>query len=376
MQTVRIAAAQTVEFREDVGAALTCVADVAARAEAQGVALLCFPEGFLQGYLTEKTAARRNALDLKSPEFEAVLNRLPKTGPMIVMGMIEADGGRLFNTAIVVDRGAVIGRYRKTHLLRGERAFDAGHDYPVFEVAGLRFGINICCDTNFPEAAQELAGRGASLIVCPANNMLRRETAEAFRDMHNSARGDRCRETGLWLLSADVTGERDGRVSWGPTAVLNPGGEVVAQAPLEEAGWVVFDIPATGEGREDSPRRGAPLPRPADWASVFPDGVRMGRFRKKPVVIDAVHFTLEIAHNGWPPSVLQENPWLDEALREGAIFVSKTPVEGRPIEPPFMLIRTLEGDLSGMPGDWIIRGVKGELYACKPDVFAVTYELA
>src|SRR6266849_5728286 len=89
MKTVRIAAAQTVEFREDIDAALSCVADVAAHAEAEGASLLCFPEGFLQGYLTDETPARRNALDLASPAFEAVLHRLPTTGPMTVMGLIE-----------------------------------------------------------------------------------------------------------------------------------------------------------------------------------------------------------------------------------------------------------------------------------------------
>jgi predicted amidohydrolase len=243
MKTARIAAAQTVEFREDIEAALSCMADVAARAETGGASLLCFSEGFLQGYLTEEVPARRNALDLASPAFEAVRSRLPKTGPMIVMGLIEVAEGRLFNTAIVVDRGAVIGRYRKVNLLDGEQIFDAGSDSQVFETAGLRFGINICYDTSFPEAARKVADLGASLIVCPANNMCRRKTAQALRDVHNSVRGERCRETGLWLVSADVTGERDGRISWGPTAVLNPAGEVVAQLPLETTGLLVFDIP-------------------------------------------------------------------------------------------------------------------------------------
>jgi predicted amidohydrolase len=162
---------------------------------------------------------------------------------MIVLGLIEVEEGRLFNTAIVVDRGAVIGRYRKAHLRAGEQIFDAGSDSHVFEIAGLRFGINICYDTNFPGAARKVADLGASLIVCPANNMCRRKTAEALKNVHNSVRGERCRETGLWLVSADVTGERDGRISWGPTAVLNPDGEVVAQLPPEKTGLLVFDIP-------------------------------------------------------------------------------------------------------------------------------------
>jgi predicted amidohydrolase len=243
MKTARIAAAQTVEFREDIEAALNCVADVAAHAETEGASLLCFPEGFLQGYLTDEVPARRNALDLASPAFEVLLNRLPKIGPMIVMGLIEVEQGRLFNSAIVVDRGTVIGRYRKVHLLRGEQIFTAGSDSQVFEIGSLRFGINICYDTNFPEAARKVADLGASLLVCPANNMHHRKTAEALKDVHNSVRGERCRETGLWLVSADVTGERNGRISWGPTAVLNPAGEVVAQLPLEKTGLLLFDIP-------------------------------------------------------------------------------------------------------------------------------------
>jgi predicted amidohydrolase len=161
------------------------------------------------------------------------------------MGLIEAEAGRLFNTAIVLEHGKVVGRYRKAHLLGGEKIFDAGNESPVFHMSGLRFGINICYDTNFPEAARQIADAGGSLIVCPANNMLRHAVAVTFKDVHNAVRGERCRETGMWLLSADVTGERDGRVSWGPTAVLSPAGEVVAQLPLGESGLLVFDIPCT-----------------------------------------------------------------------------------------------------------------------------------
>jgi len=247
LQTVRIAAAQTPEFREDLEGALAHATDLAARAEAQGAALLCFPEGFLQGYLTEEAPARRHALDLASPGFAALLDRFPRTGPVLVMGLIEVEHGRLFNTAVVVDRGVLVGRYRKTYLLGGERFFEPGRDSPIFEVAGLRFGINICYDTNFPQAAGKVADQGAALLLCPANNMLRRPVAEQWRDRHNAARGDRCRETGLWLLSSDVTGERDGRIAWGPTAVLNPTGNVVAQLPLEQPGLLVFDL-ALGSG--------------------------------------------------------------------------------------------------------------------------------
>lgn len=136
-------------FREDIEAALDCVADVAARAEAEGASLLCFPEGFLQGYLTDETPARRNALDLTLPAFKAVLNRFPKTGAMMVMGLIEAKEGRLFNTAIVVNHGALIG-YRKVHLLRSEQIFDAGSDSHVFEIFEYASELTFAATRTFP----------------------------------------------------------------------------------------------------------------------------------------------------------------------------------------------------------------------------------
>jgi predicted amidohydrolase len=243
MATHRIAAAQTPEFRNDIEGAIGHLVHATEQAHAAGASLACFPEAFLQGYLTEERSARAAAIDLGSSVFGGVLERLPEGGPMLVFGLIEVDDGRLFNTAVVVHRRALIGRYRKVHLLSRERCFDAGRASGVFEMDGLRFGINICYDTNFAAAAQAIAALGASLIVCPANNMLPRKAAEKWKDLHNTIRAQRCEETGLWLVSADVTGERDGCVSWGPTAVINPKGEVAAQLPLGVPGLLVFDLP-------------------------------------------------------------------------------------------------------------------------------------
>ena len=80
----------------------------------------------------------------------------------------------------------------------------------------------------------------------------------------------------------------------------------------------------------------------------------MGRFRKRPVEIEA--FRLPLA-DPMPP-------WLAEAVAAGKV----RPYRGG------AKIDTLEGLLTAAPDDWIIRGVKGELYSCKPDVFALTYE--
>ena len=240
---MRIAAAQTPEFRNDVAGALEWAAATVARAAAAGVELLCFPEAYLQGYLTEPEATQAAAIDLAADAAKAMAAQLASSAPTVVLGLIERDGDLLYNTAVVMADGAIVGRYRKANLLPGERVYTPGTETPTFEIGRLRFGINICFDTNFPGAAAAVQAGGATLIVCPSNNMMPRQRSAEYRDVHNRVRGERCRETGLWLLSADITGERGDRVCWGPTAVLNPDGEVAAQLPLDAPGLLVFDLP-------------------------------------------------------------------------------------------------------------------------------------
>lgn len=85
------------------------------------------------------------------------------------------------------------------------------------------------------------------------------------------------------------------------------------------------------------------------------------KFRKKPVVIEAVQF------NGLDDYL----KILDWMKRYGDTYALADEVR---YSTPEMSIQTLEGTMSARPGDWIIRGVRGEFYPCKPDIFAATYE--
>jgi hypothetical protein len=89
------------------------------------------------------------------------------------------------------------------------------------------------------------------------------------------------------------------------------------------------------------------------------------KFRKKPVVIEAVQFT--------GISAIRSAPWLARALDQGELWPA-TGTARVAAEVDAIEIATLEGIHRASPGDWIIRGVKGELYPCKPDIFAATYE--
>jgi predicted amidohydrolase len=154
--------------------------------------------------------------------------------------MIELLRGWYFNSAVVIRAGQVVGVYRKTHLTVGESLFEPGDAFPVFEQNGVIYGINICFDTRFADAAAPLA---AQLMLVPAQNMMKRAAAEEWKLLHNPIRAEHVRETGMWLISADVTGARDDlRVAYGPTSVMNPTAEVVAQVPLMATGMVIAEI--------------------------------------------------------------------------------------------------------------------------------------
>lgn len=88
----------------------------------------------------------------------------------------------------------------------------------------------------------------------------------------------------------------------------------------------------------------------------------MAKYRKKPVVVEAEQW--------FPGKNVEGVIPLSEAPLVNPILIKET---GYPVEQ-LGYIHTLEGGYIVSPGDWIITGVKGEKYACKPDVFEKTYE--
>jgi predicted amidohydrolase len=243
-QAVKLGACQTPEILGDVDAAVRCIEEFCLQSERGGADLLLFPECFLQGYLVTEAHMNRHALDLGSAAFRSVTARLADVDPVLVIGMIERAGNRLYNSAVVLQHGQVAGVYRKTHLTPGEALFDSGSKYPVFQVKGLRYGINVCYDTQFADAAAAIAAQGARVLLVPAQNMMRRQAAETWKDRHNRIRAERVRETGMWLVSADVTGERGAtHIAYGPTSVMNASADVIEQVPLRRTGMVTAQIP-------------------------------------------------------------------------------------------------------------------------------------
>ncbi len=209
-------------------------------AQTQKVQLAVFPECYLTGYFTNTTDAQKAALDFQTNEFQNILEQFQPYQLTVVLGLIERQGTALFNTAAVISSGRLLGAYRKTH--PNEKCFTAGQEYPVFDVQDTKFGINICFDANFPEAAARVAQAGAKIIVYPLNNALPEDIAARWREKSPENLRLRARETGCHIVSADVAGHCDSHLSYGCTQIVNPAGETLHSVPELEIGVAMTSI--------------------------------------------------------------------------------------------------------------------------------------
>lgn len=94
------------------------------------------------------------------------------------------------------------------------------------------------------------------------------------------------------------------------------------------------------------------------------------KYRKKPVVIEAFQYDGDLKGsdgNYYVPD------WAAKAFEEGTMYFGSIKGDEPPCE---LFIKTLEGNMAASIGDYIIQGVNGELYPCKPDIFEKTYEVA
>jgi hypothetical protein len=85
----------------------------------------------------------------------------------------------------------------------------------------------------------------------------------------------------------------------------------------------------------------------------------MGYYRKKPITIEAFKWSGDVYQ-------IEDPEWIVDLIEHGKVTINF----------PNMFIETLEGIMKADAGDWIIKGVKGEVYPCKPDIFEATYEPA
>jgi predicted amidohydrolase len=225
---MKIAGVQMDVALADVDANLTCILERLRETRAHGATLTIFPECAATGYCFESLQeARPLAQTVPGPATERIAAACRELGGYAIFGMLEADGERVFNSAVLVGGEGVVGSYRKVHLpFLGVDMFTSYGDRPfaVHEIGGVRVGMNICYDAAFPEAARSLAILGADLIALPTNWPPGAECAA--RHSINT----RAMENAVYFAAVNRVGSERGFEFIGGSSICDPSGQTLARS--------------------------------------------------------------------------------------------------------------------------------------------------
>lgn len=229
------------------GGSMEAIALIAARVrtcESIGVRFLCCPEGVLGGLADYASRPYEIAIDVQNGQLQRALTPIASDTVTTILGFTEiGDHGRLFNSAAVVHKGAVIGLYRKLHPAINKSIYASGSETPVFTVGDLTFGIVICRDSTFREPARVMADRGATALFIPTNNALL--PMKGGVDIVEHARETDiglARENNVSVIRADVAGRANGLVSYGSSGIVDRHGIMLRAAKQLEVDFVVAEI--------------------------------------------------------------------------------------------------------------------------------------
>lgn len=263
MTAVKVGLAQINTTVGNVRANAAKVVDAARWARGKGADILLTPEQALTGYPAEDLLLR--------PEFvrrqTQVLGQLREDLALfpdlhVVVGHVCERDGKLYNAATVFVNGRVVARYFKRELpdygvFDEKRYFQAGSEPSVFEVKGVRFGLNICEDAWFAESPAAAAACGAQvLLILNASPYTVGKQAERIERVGHNVRG-------MSALYLNKVGGQDELVFDGGSFVMDPAGVVTQRLPVFEEKLAMVDIGSRGELL-------APLP---ESDAVWPEGV-------------------------------------------------------------------------------------------------------
>lgn len=158
------------DVSHDIARNIACVAHELEHMRAD---LIVLPELCMCGYLfADRTQLRSVAQPVPNGEIVRQMQMLSERyRAAILFGMAELDGTHIYNTAVAVDNGRYVGKYRKVHLSDLEKElFDRGTQTTcVLSVGGVRIGVQICFDLWFPEVSRAQRRQGAELLCALAD---------------------------------------------------------------------------------------------------------------------------------------------------------------------------------------------------------------
>ncbi|KZD08961.1 N-carbamoyl-D-amino-acid hydrolase [Oceanibaculum pacificum] len=280
MRIVTLAAAQLgpiqrAESRQHVVARMLELMD---QAKAKGATMILYPElaltTFFPRWYMEDQAEVDAWFEREMPNAATLplFERAKEYGMAMSFGYAElTPEGRHFNTCILVDRtGKIVGKYRKTHL-PGHSEFDTSRafqhlekryfepgdtGFPVWRTEGGLFGMCICNDRRWPETYRVMGLQGVEMVLLgyntPSVNSQKADEGPEKRLFHNRLSVQAgAYQNSTWVAAVAKAGNEDGFPLIGGSLIVDPNGEIVAEATTEDDELLVHacDLDATKFGK-------------------------------------------------------------------------------------------------------------------------------
>lgn len=200
----------------------------------RGSDFLVMPETFLSGYDTREHMTR-GARRIDDPQLKAFIAESAGHKMVVIVGLARVTEEGIYNTALVIHKGQLLGSYSKMMLTGGDRKqlnFLPGTEMPVFTANGARFAVIICHDSSFPYPALIAKLKGAEILFSPHYNDIPAESMDAHRKwVRNCHIGLACQMKMVIARSNVVARDKKG-LGYGDSFIVNPRGEMLAEAEL------------------------------------------------------------------------------------------------------------------------------------------------